>query len=357
MAYSKVFTPTYPDGWEDIPSHDTPVTAGVMDDYDEAIEHIEDFLNGSSAVFPMQVTGGMTQPIGIDENGRLFTYPSGGGAADEITYDNTESGLQSDDVQGAIDELADGAGGSTAATTTYDNTESGLEAENCQDAIDELVTLIGRGSGGIWTKLLDVRDESSQTANSYNLSDSILNYDTIIVKGYYVYNSKYVVYSGAFNVDNDLIDNYQTLMFQSGASNALAFSFNSTGDVINKQESSANNYIFAVYGYNGGSSETVIFNTDTTLAQGTVIALDESVKNYKEIVIRAHYETGGISLYNDCYFRTSSFDYGVSTTYYSCNIYHGGNAAFYFTIDSNGENLTIGGTLGGAKISEIIGIK
>ena len=69
--------------------------------------------------------------------GMPATYP-----AENTSYDNTTSGLTADDVQGAIDELAQGGGGGggTAATTTYDNTDSGLTATNVQDAIDELVT-------------------------------------------------------------------------------------------------------------------------------------------------------------------------------------------------------------------------
>lgn len=64
--------------------------------------------------------------------------------AKDVEYDNTDSGLEAENVQDAIDELQEeieniGPGGTpSAADVTYDNSESGLEAENVQDAIDEL---------------------------------------------------------------------------------------------------------------------------------------------------------------------------------------------------------------------------
>lgn len=77
----------------------------------------------------------------LDNSGKVPTsqLPPIASSAADVTYDNTTSGLQADDVQEAIDELAAGAGGSTASTTTYDNTDSGLSATNVQDAIDEIV--------------------------------------------------------------------------------------------------------------------------------------------------------------------------------------------------------------------------
>lgn len=233
MAYEKVFTPTYPDGWEDIPSHDTPVTAGVLDDYDEAIEHIENFLNGSSAVFPMQVTGGMTQPIGIDENGRLFTYPSGGGTAAETSYDNTESGLESTDVQRALDELASGAGGSTAATTTYDNTESRLEAENVQDAIDEVVDKISGGGGTVRVETPLINSEITWADNqTINLNHPVTDFDIIRVRTYYTHNTMKIwgcVDVWVNEIDLGNADNQFNVSNLSGQGSGIRFYFSSDG--------------------------------------------------------------------------------------------------------------------------------
>ena len=90
---------------------------------------------------------------------------SGGGTAENITYDNTDSGLTADTVQDAIDELASDLSGLSADDVTYDNTDSGLTADTVQDAIDEIapntheiVTLTvtaGTGSTSDAVKLAD----------------------------------------------------------------------------------------------------------------------------------------------------------------------------------------------------------
>ena len=64
-----------------------------------------------------------------------ITVPAG-----SIAYDNVTSGMVSDDVQGAIDELKSDVSNITldAEHTSYINTTSGLSATNVQGAIDEL---------------------------------------------------------------------------------------------------------------------------------------------------------------------------------------------------------------------------
>lgn len=44
MSYTKTFTPTYQNGWQSSPSTATPITATPLNNYDNAIEHIEDYL-------------------------------------------------------------------------------------------------------------------------------------------------------------------------------------------------------------------------------------------------------------------------------------------------------------------------
>jgi hypothetical protein len=61
-------------------------------------------------------------------------------SADQVTYDNSTSGLTATDVQAAIDEIENIIDNlsSAASDITYDNGTSGLTATNVQDAIDEL---------------------------------------------------------------------------------------------------------------------------------------------------------------------------------------------------------------------------
>ena len=44
MSYTKNFTPTFQNGWESSPATTTPITAAALNNYDDAIEYIEDYL-------------------------------------------------------------------------------------------------------------------------------------------------------------------------------------------------------------------------------------------------------------------------------------------------------------------------
>ena len=54
--YEKVFTKPYEDGYEDLPSQNTPITASTLNDKDAAIEHIENFLDGKEVVAPTDIS-------------------------------------------------------------------------------------------------------------------------------------------------------------------------------------------------------------------------------------------------------------------------------------------------------------
>ena len=73
---------------------------------------------------------------GIRYKGQIFSGAASFGDADHVAYDNTESGLEATDVQGALDEVSNAEG------VSYDNTESGLTATDVQDALDEVSSAI-----------------------------------------------------------------------------------------------------------------------------------------------------------------------------------------------------------------------
>ena len=99
--------------------------------------------------------------------------PSGDLEADDVAYDNTQSGLTATNVQSAIDELAQGGGTVEADDVSYDNTQSGLTATDVQSAIDELAS----GGAGSAVVLATV---ASGTASA-TLSQSIDNFKMIEV--------------------------------------------------------------------------------------------------------------------------------------------------------------------------------
>ena len=44
MGYTPSFTPQYENGWEDLPSETSPITAEALNAYDDAIENVEEYL-------------------------------------------------------------------------------------------------------------------------------------------------------------------------------------------------------------------------------------------------------------------------------------------------------------------------
>lgn len=81
----------------------------------------------------------------MEEFKRKGYYPAGGrsqtSSAGSITYNNANSGLESQNVQDAIDEIDDNIDNLTASDVAYDNTTSSLEATDVQGAIDKLASV------------------------------------------------------------------------------------------------------------------------------------------------------------------------------------------------------------------------
>lgn len=70
----------------------------------------------------------------------LYNAPASSVDADDVSYDNTDSGLTATNVQDAIDELKGDIDDISleASNVSYDNTTSGLTATTVQGAIDEV---------------------------------------------------------------------------------------------------------------------------------------------------------------------------------------------------------------------------
>lgn len=83
MSYTPIFQKPYPDGWENLPSEDTPITAEALDGYDEAIESIEDYLRDNDIVSveanPQDASTESLTKIEID--GTVYSVSGGGGAS------------------------------------------------------------------------------------------------------------------------------------------------------------------------------------------------------------------------------------------------------------------------------------
>lgn len=80
--YERIFEKPYEDGYENLPSQNTPITAQTLNDKDAAIEHIEDFLDGKE--FPTSLAD-----LSDDSTHRLVTdteKTAWNGAVSDIDY-------------------------------------------------------------------------------------------------------------------------------------------------------------------------------------------------------------------------------------------------------------------------------
>lgn len=101
--YTKVFDNPYPNGWEDLPSENTPITASALQEHTDAIEHLEQYLEdnpiekgGTEVDWNQIVTSGTKiAEVTIGEEKTDVFAPEGGGSTIEV-IDNLESDSSTD---------------------------------------------------------------------------------------------------------------------------------------------------------------------------------------------------------------------------------------------------------------------
>lgn len=144
----------------------------------EATKKVDIGLVGStvaeSKTFSNLDTSSKTLVGAINEvNSSIGNVPS----ADEISYDNTSSGLSASDVQGAIDEIAQGGSGGSTVTVTQIQSEGTKIATITVDSVDtDLYAPNGGGGASAFEDLTDVDIDSATLANGqvpvYNSSSA-----------------------------------------------------------------------------------------------------------------------------------------------------------------------------------------
>lgn len=93
MAYTPIYEKPYENGWEDLPSEVTPMTAEILDQYDDTFEHIEEYLEeetGGSEVTitPTLQSGTKIADYEIDGvSGALYAPAGGGGISASVLAD------------------------------------------------------------------------------------------------------------------------------------------------------------------------------------------------------------------------------------------------------------------------------
>lgn len=129
--YTKVFDNPYPEGWKDLPSEETPITAAALQEHTDAIENIENYLEenpidgGGTDVQWNQLTSSGTHiaDITIDgETTEVFAPNGGGGGSDvvELTkaeYDALPDTKLTDGKQYFIKDYSESGSGSVGIIT------------------------------------------------------------------------------------------------------------------------------------------------------------------------------------------------------------------------------------------------
>lgn len=160
--YTKVFDNPYPDGWKDLPSEETPITASALQEHTDAIENIENYLEenpiggGGTDVQWNQLTSSGTHiaDITIDGETTEVFAPSGGGSGSDVVeltkaeYDALPDSKLTDGKQYFIKDYSESGSGSDYS-----------EEEIC------VGTYMGKKR---YVKICPVTRTTQTTANSWN---------------------------------------------------------------------------------------------------------------------------------------------------------------------------------------------
>lgn len=145
MSYTKNFTPEYEDGWENLPSEDTPITASALNNYDDAIEYIEDYLEDNDIVsVEANPAGAASESLStIDIGGTVYSV-SGGSSTFAGLSDVSLTNLQNGQVpvyNSTSQKWENGSGGGGGNTNMWTGTQAQYTAQASSIADGTLVNI------------------------------------------------------------------------------------------------------------------------------------------------------------------------------------------------------------------------
>lgn len=240
MSYERIFEKPYPTGYKDKPNKTTPITGQTLNDKDNALVHIEDYLSNNEfsqleelPEASEEILGKIYQYIGetdedftqgyfykcvIDESENYIweniQVQQGGGGGDTNSWVGTlaEYNAQKDDIPdgtfvGITDDPTGGGGNPIAASAvTFDNTGTEMESTNVQDAIKELYNSES-GTPVIFYKT-DWVGTSSSSIGVRLTNSLVLPAGKYIIFAHSPYSSgNFTYYTVRFNINGSFIEN------------------------------------------------------------------------------------------------------------------------------------------------------
>lgn len=313
MGYTPSFTPQYENGWEDLPSETSPITAEALNAYDDAIENIEEYLASDESQANLADAYDETETYAVGDyviyGGDLYKCTTAISTAEEWNSTHWTPCL-------ITDEMGHGGGGSNVSITPTLSTGTKIADFEIDGQTGELYAPTGGGgNANIWTgtqaELEEVFDELEE-GTQINITDD----EQEVVEGGTIYSEEEQVI-GLWTDNKPL---YQKTLIITSASIAG----NTTID-ITQQLSSLNieslvateSFITCtsaghVYKYSDESVARVSIEDDTsygltlTISSGTItnVTIDVTLKYTKSTDAPIDVTIGKSTMYiasSDCY--------------------------------------------------------
>lgn len=145
MSYTPTFIPEYENGWENLPSEDTPITAEALNGYDGAIEAIETYLADNDIVaVEANPAGAASESLStIDIGGTVYSV-SGGSSTFAGLSDVSLTNLQNGQVpvyNSTSQKWENGSGGGGGNTNMWTGTQAQYTAQASSIADGTLVNI------------------------------------------------------------------------------------------------------------------------------------------------------------------------------------------------------------------------
>lgn len=355
MSYTPIFQKPYPDGWENLPSEDTPITAEVLDGYDDAIVNIEDYLENNAIPTDIEDLGDINittptdgQALIYDSASNKWVNGAGGGGSStlsgltDVTISSVQNGqvLKYDSTASKWINAAEsgGGGGTVGIADIYTETERqvGLWKDSkplyqktidCGTLPNATTKTVAHGVSNIeHIHILDANAKNTTTGltlplpyiSTTNINQTVKVYcndtniylETAIDYSAYTKSNVTIQYTKTNDSATTLIPSSASAIYMMGD---VAISSVANGQIL-KYNSTSQKWENSAESAGGGSSITIttfdssLYGETVTLSDGTT-TLTTTFSNSGEAVFSGVTLTGTLTIACDIYSMMESVPY------------------------------------------------